>query len=486
MKKDINQNIIRFWLLIVIVINLCNRDLIAQSLDMDRRLGAQGAQEIAEQIGIYNNEKASNYVQTIGARLIDQLDNPLFEYNFFLVDMPEPNAFALPGGYIYLSRGLLCVANTEDELAGVIGHEIVHSQMRHSIQQMRKSIFPALLQLPGAIVGAVVNEDLGNLINVPLGVGSELLLSKYSRNHEREADELGIRIVADAGYDPKQLGVILENISLSMETITGKQEKFSYFDSHPFTPSRVKYINNEVKNIDINFQDPIAQTEEDFLQKIDGIYYWDNPEAGIFKGDTFIHPDLGLYFVVPEGWSTFNSPTYIGAADEENKRGMIYLGFADTNAAPEILGTEFATKLKDEHNTAPERNEKIIINGLDAYLVSVVDKTGTEPVGIHNLWFKLDNFTFQVLGASYESDYELLVKSANSLRALTEQEKRSVEVQVLRYATANDGESIEEFNKRTGNTWDPKLTAVMNNLLHNRPLNEGQLIKISRTEKYMQ
>jgi predicted Zn-dependent protease len=458
----------------------------AQSITLDRELGRKGAQEVIDQIGIYQNEVAQTYVQAIGSRLIEQINQPLFEYSFELVDMPEPNAFALPGGYIFVSRGLLCVANTEDELAGVIGHEIVHSENRHSVKQMKRSIFPALLQLPGAIVGTVVSEDLGNLINIPVSAGSELLHSKYSRNHEKEADQLGIRIVAAAGYDPAHLATILTNLSREVETISGEKEKFSYFDSHPFTPNRVSYIEKEVSNLTIRSKDPLAVSQEDFLKKIDGTYYWDNPAGGIFKGDTFMHPDLGLLLVFPKNWSTFNTPAYVGATDMENHRGMTYLGMADTNAAPEILGNAFVSRLKEKHQSTPDRFEKLSLNGLDAYIVTLIDNTGTEPVGIHNLWFSLNGNTFQAIGISYESDFELLKNSANTIRPMLEQEVKSIEVPVLRFIKAHEGETLEALSKRSGNHWSPELTAIMNNIPPHKSLGKEQLVKIARMEKYME
>ena len=198
-----------------------------------------------------------------------------------------------------------------------------------------------------------------------------------------------------------------------------------------------------------------------------------------------MHPDLGLFCVFPDGWSTFNTPLYVGAVDEEYNRGLICLGFADTNATPEKLGIAFANELKNKHNTIPDRSEKITLNGLEAYLVSVIDNTGVEPVGIHNLWFELNNYTFQVFGASYETEYNHLEKCANSLRVLTGQEKAAIEVQVLRYATADDGEAIEEFSERTGNTWSAELTAAMNNIPPDKLLEKGQLIKIAKMEKYL-
>jgi predicted Zn-dependent protease len=330
-----------------------------------------------------------------------------------------------------------------------------------------------------------VNEDLGNLINIPLGAGSELLMSKYSRNHEKEADELGIQIVADAGYDPSQLAIILNNLSREVETLTGEKEKFSYFNSHPITPDRVKYLEKEVSKLSIEPHDPITASHEDFLKKVEGVYFWDNPEEGIFKGDTFMHPDLGIYCIFPEGWSTFNSPTFIGAMDEKNERGMIYLGMADTNATPEYLGNEFVNKLKQKHQAVPERNEKITLNGLDAYIVSIMDRTDAEPVGIHHLWFTLNNNTYRVIGASYQSEYELLKKSANTLRPITDLEKESVKVPVLRFIAAYENETLQELNERSGNTWSIELTAVMNNISPDKPLEKGQWVKIARNEKYM-
>ncbi len=118
-------------------------------------------------------------------------------------------------------------------------------------------------------------------------------------------------------------------------------------------------------------------------------------------------------------------------------------------------------------------------------MVSIIDSSGSEPVGIHYLWFKLNDNTFQVIGASYVTEYDLLKKSANSLRLLRETEKRSIEVPVLRIIKANEGESISEINKRTGNSWDAQLTAVMNDIPIDEPLKDGQVVKIARKEKYI-
>ncbi len=142
-----------------------------------------------------------------------------FEFKFHLVDMEEPNAFALPGGHIYVTRGILPLIQTEDELAGIIGHEIMHVIQRHSVKQFNREIVPAVLKVPGNIINAITFSRLGNIINVPIDIIASPFIAKYSRKHEKEADDLGIDLAARAGYDPAQLANALERLSKEIEVI---------------------------------------------------------------------------------------------------------------------------------------------------------------------------------------------------------------------------------------------------------------------------
>ncbi len=457
----------------------------AQNLGIDRRLGQEGLMEVIQQIGIYNDPVLNTFVDSLGQKLVRQLANPAFEYNFVVVDMKEPNAFALPGGYIFVSRGLLCIANSEDELAGVIGHEIVHSQNRHSVQQMRKSILPALLHIPGAIVGTVVSEDLGAVINAPVSSGTQLFLSNYSRRHEKEADQIGSEISARAGYDPVQLAGILERLSAEMEVLTGEQEKFSYFDSHPYTPDRVKAITKYAERLEPGTSTPLTADSEDFLRRIDGVYFWENPRQGVFRENVFMHPDLGLYIEFPEGWETQNTPMAVGAVDTEAGKGMIYLGLAEENRDPSQLGEEFVKNLWEKHQVKPAVNGEVNLNGLSAYRVSLTDSSSGQNVGIHSLWFQLDTITFRSVGVAYESDFDLLRETALSIRMLTEEEKSGIEVPVIRTVAALEGETIDQLTGRTGNIWDRELTAVMNNIPEDYSFAAGQMVKVAVNEKYI-
>jgi predicted Zn-dependent protease len=230
-------------LLLLTLILLHSGISVAQSIELDKKLGAENAKLVEVQIGLVNDKELTGYVQSVGNRLIAELDNNPFEFQFHIADDPIPNAFALPGGYVYVTRGILSLITTEDELACVMGHEIIHVIRRHSVRQMRSSILPHMLELPGAIVGTVVDEDLGNLLNTPITTSNRLLLSSYSRKHETESDTRGIELASKAGYDPNAMATILERLSLAVEVITNEKEKKSYFDDHPFTPDRVNKIN---------------------------------------------------------------------------------------------------------------------------------------------------------------------------------------------------------------------------------------------------
>ena len=441
---------------------------------------------IESEMGIYTHPVASPCIRDVGQRLIGNLDPALFDYSFQIVDIQQPNAFALPGGHIYISRGLLCLVNTEDELAGILGHEIMHSELRHSVKKMRRQILPALLQIPGAIVGNVVDENLGNLINTPLNASSQLFLASYSRTHEKQADKGGTRLMAISGYEPSDFPAVLNRLSILIREITGQEEEFTYFDSHPYTPKRVDYLNREILKLSPVSLAGNAPDREKFLRSLDGLCAGDNPDHGVFQGNHFLHPRLDLSIRFPEGWVTDNQPTMVGAIDTTDNQSMVVLGIAPGEEAPEALGVKFDMRLRKEFGVVPDRSEPIDLNGMPAYLVSLRDNTsGGEPVRIHSLWFRLNGVTYQTLGLARESQTENLRNTALSIRTLTKQERESINVHKLRIREALADESLKAFNARTGNLWSVQITAIMNNLDPDVTLAKGQMLKVAVKERYI-
>ena len=275
----------------------------SQSIELDKQLGISSSKEIEEEMGIYLSP-TSAYVGEIGHRLLEKVNHP-FSFMFKIVDSPIPNAFALPGGYVYITRGLLALSNSEDELAGVLGHEISHVLERHSIQHIKKSILPALVQVPGKLLGKIDN-GYGQLFNAPLSLSSDLYLASYSRGQEYEADDIGTKIAANSGYEPEALAVILSNLGMASEIYTGEKEKRSYFDDHPITSKRIDRIQKISSKITPQIRSKIANSQSDYYAKIEGLLYGDNPDQGVFLENTFLHPVLNISIDFPSGWETIN------------------------------------------------------------------------------------------------------------------------------------------------------------------------------------
>ena len=213
------------------------------SPELETAAGTAMSQQVADQIGLYQDPVLARYVDSVGQRLVSELGDTPYKFRFAVVDQFEPNAFASPGGYIYISRGLLAQMNSEDELAGVLAHEISHVTQRHHARQVGRSLGAGLLTLPGRAVG-VVSEDLGNMINTPIEYAGQVYLASYSRGQESEADQYGLRLAARAGYKPLALADALEGIERTLYLMTGEKREATYLDTHPTTPERVAGINS--------------------------------------------------------------------------------------------------------------------------------------------------------------------------------------------------------------------------------------------------
>ncbi len=455
----------------------------SQDYSYDKKIGAENAKQVPLTMGIYNDSVLTAYVNSVGERLVKQVEYVPLDFNFHVVDMQEPNAFALPGGYIYITRGVLSLVNDESELACMMGHEMIHAIERHSVKQMKKKILPGILQIPGAVVG-VFNPNLGNMINTPLQVGSSLFLSSYSRSQEKEADRLGIDLASKAGYDPSQLAIILENLQKDVETMTGEEEKKSYFSSHPFTPKRVAYLDKEVAKLKWSEKEPVAKTKKDLFEKLKGMCYGDNPEQGVFKDNQFLHPDMGFTITFPEKWVTQNIPVAVGAMQPKGN-ARIVLQLADTTANPDSLGLDFVKKFKKKYKQNPKENKHVDINGNPAYKVVLTDNSSGKPVDMMLFWIKMDNVIYNISGLGYSNYSDTIQSCVQTFRRLTKEEKAGIKGLYLDFASVKSGEDIKAFSKRTGNQWTPELTAIMNGIEPGTAIKEGEYLKIAVEKRYV-
>ena len=453
----------------------------AQDISYDKKIGKEAHDEIVSTVGLYHHP-FETYLAQIGKRLELNIENKQFNYQFYILDMKEPNAMALPGGSVYFSRGILPLANSEAELAGVLGHEIIHAHKRHSIKAMRKGIFPAILQIPGEIINVVISPQLGNLINTPIKYTGELFSSNYSRKNEKEADKFGVALSAKSGYEPLALVKMLNKLEKIAKLSSDEEAKFSFFDSHPMTAKRESDIQKRVKKLEVADVNPIIKDQNVFLKKLDGISLSGNPAHGVFQNHVFLHPDMGFVIEFPKDWLTSNSPEMVGAVDS-TKSAQLFMGVKAEQKKPSIYAEETKKELPLD-DIVLINDKKIKINGNEGYIISMGSKEAEEKMIIHMLWLNMGKYTFQILAAGDESYNEVLKKSVLSIRPITKKEKKSVKATVLRIVEAKENETLTSLSERTKNVLNLEYLSIINELEVSTKLSKGQLIKIGKEETY--
>ena len=472
-----------FPVIIVILFSITGCGAVLQSVEKDRELGRETAKQVEAGMGIYQEVGATQYVDQVGARLVRANPGQTFDFRFAIIDQYIPNAFALPGGYVYVSRGILALTNNEDELAGVVGHEVIHVSNRHSAKQMAKAKVPALLALPGAVVGGVVSEGLGNLMMAPVALLGGAYLASHGRQDEYESDQLGQQLAAHAGYDPSALGPILARIDAFLEAYTGEKRIPGFFDTHPSTPDRANRVLRDAQKIDWQRQPGVTNNTAGHMKRLDGLLVGDDPALGVFQERDFLHPDLNFFIRFPQGWKTLNTHQAVFAVAPEED-GIVAMGLAGQGSDPSKTAEEAINALHEKYRISPSESTSTMIGDLPAHLVTYTDNSGQEPVHMQFLWIAYRSLIYQIIGLAPERYRPELRETAQSFRPLRDKERDSIREMRLRVVAARPGETLDKLSKRTGNEWSVKITAVVNGLDTGKPLIKGQLIKIAVSQRY--
>ena len=456
-----------------------------ESVQQEEQTGVEVVQQVEEQIGVYNDDYLKNYVDAVGRRLVAELGDTPHTFRFHIIDQPEPNAFATPAGYIYISRGLMAVVNTEDELAGVLAHQISHVTQRHQATLAAHDGLPGLLTIPGQVVGSVVSDDVGELTNAPLTSVGKVYLSSYGRDQEIEADRMGMRLAAEAGYDPASLAQLFDNVARTVELLTAQQQQFSFFKTHPAPPGRNDQIEGEAARIAWRPAQPFAKNQAALFKRLDGLWWGPgNPAQGVFEGQAFKQPDLNFTITFPEGWQTVNTPRFVGAFPV-NQAAVVVLGTAGRPADPAQFAQAFAEQLSDEAGVEPTESRPVKLGEWPGHLVRIADESGESPVSIYYLWVSSPRLAYKLIAAGSDEYRDALRDTALSLRNMTPEEAASIVSYRIRIAAAAAGESLTALSARTDNAWEPELTAATNGLPVDIVLADGQLVKVLIKEIYL-
>jgi predicted Zn-dependent protease len=273
-------------------------------------MGRQGSAEVIAAIGRVPDAGLQTYVNEIGQGMARQSERPELAWEFHVLDDASVNAFAMPGGFIFVTRGLLTHMTNEAQLASVLGHEIAHVTARHSVQQMSRQQPPR----SGSVSGPCFSETIAEYGQVA-SVGLGLLFLSYSRSHETQADHLGFRYALARGYDTREMGQVFEMLRRNAQ-MAGVGRLPEWQSSHPDPGNRIQERAKDGGRIGGGLQCQEGRGDE-FLRHLDGMAYGEDPRAGYFQGGLFLHPDLQFQLAFPDGWARQNAADAVTAVSPD-------------------------------------------------------------------------------------------------------------------------------------------------------------------------
>jgi len=427
----------------------------------DVREGAEAAKSVEVDIGLLDDAELTEYVESIGKKLLRGLPRRDFAFHFAIVDQMEPNAFALPGGYVYVSRGLLALINNVDELACVLGHEIVHVVRRHSAQQQAVARYQSPMSFP---------------------MSRAATLAAYGRDMEREADELGQRLCAAAGYNPMAMATFMRSLDQRERLLIGRPRTPTFLDTHPGSKERAAIDSARASELrwtrDPYLKDPRAT----HLDHIDGMTIGDRPETGVFVDSLFIHPDLGFEVSFPKGWVLRNSSRAVGAVAPRGEAAVFLSGDLPEGELTKVAD-DFAAKSKEDFGVELTEKQRVKVGNIDAIRYSFKGRGG---ISAKVTFFPFAGATWRMVGVAplaAESRYfGPILLSMRSFGPLTDEHRALVHIDRLRVVLARSGEDVVEFNERNEGVLAPAATALLNGLLGNEVFEGGELMKVIRRE----
>jgi predicted Zn-dependent protease len=450
------------------------------TVEQEKKIGEEEAKKVDQEMGLLNDAALTAYVDAVGQRLAKESPRQDVAYQFHVVDMIEPNAFALPGGYVYVTRGLLALVNTEDELAGVVGHEIGHVAARHTVQRVsRQGPFALITNLVSGVTGFFV-PIVGDIVGGVGNFAQSLVFSPYSRSQESQADEVGQDIAAKAGWNPVGLATFLNTLGREEALLSDGPRKPSFFDSHPATPDRVKHTTKHAKDLKAAAREPISPSREAFLAKLDGLIVGQRAANGIVQGPTYRHPDLNFFVQFPASWTVDNTPVQLAAAPKEGGKAVALRAVAKGDDPLDgVRALEKATKASLESKT-----QTTTINGLRAAKTQV----GDSKLTVDLTWIAYGGMIYQFAGIAEARTYDavrpVFQSVVQSFRPLTQEERSSIREKRLRLVKAQAGETVEALTARSKSAWKAGQVAVANDLQASDVLKDGQVIKIAVEEPY--
>ena len=412
------------------------QDFVMMSEAQEIALGRSSDIEVRKQYKVYANPTLQAYVNRVGQELARHSHRPNLHYHFTVLDSPEVNAFALPGGYVYITRGILAYLNSEAEMAAVLGHEIGHVTARHGVRQQSAAqatdigISIVSIFVPG--LNNQLGHDLANLFG-------GALLSGYGREHELEADRLGADYLARTDYDPQAMIRVVDALKSQelFDAEIAKQEGraplryHGTFATHPDNYTRLQQVVGEAGHLTV--ANPVENKSE-FLKQTNGLAFSDSVEEGVVRDNKFMHPKLGITLAFPPDWSVKNSPTQLVALSPKNDAAIQL----KIDGKPSGSVTEYVHRLAGNSASV----EALEIENLHA----AIGNGDNTMLGV--IYYDRKAFLIQCNAKTREAldaQREALKTTVRSFHVLSEDERKQIKPLTLKLINANQGDTYAKL-----------------------------------------
>ncbi len=446
------------------------------SEEQEIALGRQSDPEIKREMGVYHDPRLQEYVQSIGMTLARASERPNLPWHFTVLDSPAVNAFALPGGYIYLTRGILPFLDDEAQLAGVLGHEIGHVTARHSAQQYTTQT--------GAGIGLMLLSIFVPESRPFQGVAEQaagLLFLKYGRDDELQADGLGVRYAARTAWDPSGVQHMLNTLSRLDKAAGTTKGVPNWLSTHPTPQDRVQKIDVAVREALATVPaSKLATNRDTFLQRVEGVIYGDSPSQGVLRGSTFLHKDLRFAMTFPPEWEVKNTQQNVIAKPPEAEEYLVL----QLIQQPQGSLQQIAQASMANAGWQQVSGQRTRVNGLDAYVGTYQgNMQGLGTVGTLAAHIVHENRVFVLAGLAPADGFRRAAqefeRTIQSFRPLTPAEAENIRPNRVELYTVRPNDTWASLARRAN---DPAVTpatlAIMNDHDPNQPPRAGERIKV--------
>ncbi|GAB3923398.1 M48 family metalloprotease [Larkinella terrae] len=460
------------------------REISLMSTEQEIAIGKESHPSVVATMGLYEDKRLQTFMNEKGKAMAKVSHRPDLPYQFYIVDSPIVNAFAVPGGYVYFTRGILAHFNNEAEFAGVLGHEIGHITAKHAARSQKSQLLSTLALIGGAVLAP---EVVGQNIEA-LQQGLGLLSLKYSRDHESESDKLGVEYSSKIGYDAHQMADFFGTLKRLSDK--SGQAVPQFMSTHPDPGNRYTRVHELAKDYQAKNPASYQVDRDQYLQLINGIMYGEDPRQGFVEKGYFYHPELRFQFPVPNSWESQNSPSQFQMAAKDGKSAMILM-LAKGNSLDEA-----AQNLVKELSLNVLENAKTTINGNPAYVLisrqqQPQDQQQQQPqqqdpkaaLQIGTWLIQYNNAIYALHGlaanANFNSSFNTFKQVAENFRSLSDPDKLNRKAErVFVKSSPRDGSFREVITALGMPANRVEEAGILNGLKADDRVKRGTLIKV--------